>query len=398
MKKKLLRPLCAILLFALTVALFLPVRSGLASTLAEDQYRYQQLQSELNRLKKDQQEIASQLAEAKGDLANRRRVVELLYQEIDAYQEQLDLISDLILEYTVLVDTKKAQITELNEKMDRNYALFKERLVFAQESGTMSYIDFILGSHDLSDILSRGEVINDMLENDRRTIESLISDKVEVEAAKAELESALTACLEKKDEYDALMEERRQKLEEAEAYAAEIADDVAALAAQSEALQASRQKQQEELEALAKQIEDKQRAQIGSANFTGGFIWPLPLSFPGWISQYFHSRHSGMDIHVGGWANNGKIDVLACAAGVVIRTGKYWDWGNLVVIQHNNVYQTYYAHMYDGSVTVKVGDTVAQGQPIGKVGSTGDSTGPHLHIVFVENGVRVDPARFIAHP
>ncbi len=398
MKKKFLRPVCAFLFFALTVALLLPIRSGLATTLAEDQYRYQQLQSELNRLKKDQQEIASQLAEAKGDLANRQRVVTLLYQEIDAYQEQLDLLSDLILEYTALVDAKKARITELNESMDRNYALFKERLVFAQESGTMSYIDFILGSHDLSDILSRSEVINDMLENDRRTIESLISDKVEVEAAKSELESALAACLEKKDEYDALMEERRQKLEEAEAYVAEIADDVNALAAQSAALAASRQKQQEDLEALAKQIEEKQRAQLGSASFTGDFIWPLPLSFPGWISQGFHSRHSGMDIHVGGWANNGKIDVLAVAAGVVIRTGKYWDWGNLVVIQHNGVYQTYYAHMYDNSITVKVGDTVYQGQPIGKVGSTGDSTGPHLHIVFVENGVRVDPARFIHHP
>ena len=161
MKKKFLRPVCAFLFFALTVALLLPIRSGLATTLAEDQYRYQQLQSELNRLKKDQQEIASQLAEAKGDLANRQRVVTLLYQEIDAYQEQLDLLSDLILEYTALVSAKKERIAELNESMDRNYALFKERLVFAQESGTMSYIDFILGSHDLSDILSRSEVINE---------------------------------------------------------------------------------------------------------------------------------------------------------------------------------------------------------------------------------------------
>lgn len=399
MKTKFLRVFSVFLIAALTCVFFLPMREGVASTIAEDQARQKQLESELARIKKDQQKIAADLNEVRSDYNKRKEVVQLLYQEIASCREELNVLSDLILEYTALVDEKKARIEELNAQMEYNYALFKQRLVFAQESGTMSYIDFILGSHDLSDILARGEVINDMLDNDRRIIESLISDRKEVESAKEELEIALNACLEKKEEYDLRAAELEEKVAEAEAYAAELEGDLAAQEAKNAAELAEIAQREQDLAALSEQIKEKQKQQQQA--YSGKFIWPLPLSFPGWISRGFtasNPRHTGMDIHVGGWANNGKIPALASAAGTVTRVGKYSDWGNLVVINHGGGYETYYAHLYDGSTKVKVGDYVQQGQEIALIGSTGHSTGPHLHIVFVENGVRVDPARFISHP
>ena len=83
-----------------------------------------------------------------------------------------DLVTDDEYDVANMV-IRKAQIEELNQKIEHNYELFKERLVFAQESGTMSYIDFILGAEDLSDIMSRGEVINDMLAYDRQIIQEI---------------------------------------------------------------------------------------------------------------------------------------------------------------------------------------------------------------------------------
>ncbi len=386
------RLLAAILMIAVFSVAFLPYQESISAASLEQQY--DETASKLRDAKKNRDDISEQLKKAKENLADKQKIVALLYEEIDSYQTELNLIGQLITEYNALIAEKEKQIEELNAKMDKNYELFKERLIFAQESGTMSYIDFILGSSDLSDILSRGEVINDMLDYDRQIIESLISDREEITRTKAEVEEALKLNEEKKAEYNTTLETLNAKAAEAQAYVNSASDDVNVLNAQLAALNKSTKKLEDDLDQLAKDIASK--AQGGSTTFTGQFIWPLPLSFPGYISQGFSSTHSGMDIAVGGWKNNGKIPALASAAGTVVRTGLYWDWGNLVVVDHGGGYLTYYAHL--NRISVSVGQHVAQGQQVGMIGSTGDSTGPHLHIVFYENGVRVDPARFITHP
>ena len=393
-------------------AALLSAKGAAATTLQQDQITYQKLQSELNSLKKERQSITSELGTLRSDYANRQRVVELLYQEIASYQNELGVLADLILEYNNLIDTKKAQIEELNQKIEHNYELFKERLVFAQESGTMSYIDFILGAEDLSDIMSRGEVINDMLAYDRQIIQEIGTARDEVVLSKKEVEEALADCEARKAEYDAIMETLNQKIAEAEAYVDDIKDDVERTETKNALLQSQQTQLEAQLKKLEKEMEEKrkqeaarqaaqQQQQGGSTGtttpaYTGTYIWPLPLSFPGWISQYFGGSHTGLDIHVGGWGNNGKIPALACAAGTVIRCGMFPSWGNLVIVDHGGGVHTYYAHLY--RIDVSVGQKVAQGQQVGMIGSTGNSTGPHLHICFVINGVRKNPLNYIRRP
>ncbi|MBQ3865933.1 MAG: peptidoglycan DD-metalloendopeptidase family protein [Clostridia bacterium] len=407
MKQNRIRNVAFVLMLAI---LFVSCVTFQGSVYAED-LRGQQsaLESRLAQLKKDQEAIAKSLSEARSKTNEQLKVIELMYNEIDSYQSELNTLSELIEEYSALANEKQRQIEELNARMDKNFELFKRRLVFAQESGDMSLIDFILGSSDLADILSRSEQINDMLEYDRKLIESLVSDRQAVEAAKAEIEDALKKCEEKQAEYAVKLEEMNKKVEEANQFLEQLKADQAAQQAKYNAVQNSKKAAEKELDAIIKRIAEEATKNAQSVPvFNGTWVWPLPRSFPGAISQYFHSGHSGLDIHT--YGKNDQIPALSVAAGTVIRanSGGGWNggWGNLVVVDHGGGYITYYAHL--ASVSVSNGQKVAQGQQLGKIGTTGDSTGPHLHLCFyapVWNSAkqrvesqRVDPLLYIAYP
>lgn len=363
-----------------------------------------ELESQLSALKEQQKKLKEQYNAASKDLSDQQAAVNLLYDQIETYQKELDTLNELMAEYTDLAAAKEKESDTLNEQMNKNFELFKERLVFAQESGNMSYIDFILGSSDLSDIISRSEVINDMLEYDRKIIEGLLSDREAIEKAKEEIELALQNCRDKQTQYDAIVVELKAKQAEAEEKLSKLkADSTEAKTAldRSNALKA-------QIENDLDKVIEKIAAESKGTYVGGDFIWPLPLSFPGAISRGWltdskgNVTHSGVDIHVYGWANNGKIPALAVASGTVVRRGYYSDWGNLIVVDHGGGYLTYYAHL--DSFAVSVGQKVTQGQEVGKIGSTGRSTGPHLHLCFYApvgaNGasVRTDPLKYISYP
>ncbi|MBQ4037101.1 MAG: peptidoglycan DD-metalloendopeptidase family protein [Clostridia bacterium] len=368
-----------------------------ATTLSQDIATKNELESQLKALEEKRKQISAALTAARNDVAAAEKEVNLLYDEIGTYQEQVETLSTLVAEYSALAEAKEEEIDRLNEQMEKNYKLFKERLVFAQESGNMSYIDFLLGSTDLSDIISRSEVINDMLEYDRKIIQSLKEDREAIEKAKEEIDVALKTCKEKQEEYTAVLKILNQKRAELEARLKELKDNQAAQQAAYNRNQNSKKEIENRLDKVIQDIANKSQG-----SYSGDFIWPLPVHSPGWISQHFHSGHSGLDIAVGGWVNNGKIPALSIAAGTVVRVGSYWDWGNLVVVDHGGGYLSYYAHL--DSISVSYGQKVSQGQQVGKIGSTGDSTGPHLHLVIYAPvgaggaSIRTDPMNYISYP
>ncbi len=369
-----------------------------ASTLAQDYETKNKLESELAAIKKQQSEINANLKAAKDKVNNQIQIINLLHDEMEAYQKELETLFSLIEEYTALTDQKQKEIDALNEKVNNNFELFKKRLEFAQESGNMSYIDFILGSSDLSDIISRSEVINDMLGNDRKIIESLISDREAIEKAKQEVDIALKSCEEKQKQYEESVAILEQKRKDEQAYLAQLKNDQAAEQAAYNRAQSSKKALEKRLDEIIQQIADK-----SSGSYEGDFIWPLPKTTPGYLTQKFKgAAHSGIDIGVGGWANNGKVPAIASAAGKVVRVGYWSDWGNLVVVDHGGKYLTYYAHLH--TISVSYGQQVSQGQQLGKIGSTGDSSAPHLHFVFYApvgaNGasIRTDPLNYVKAP
>ncbi len=357
-----------------------------------------ELESELASLKNLSAQLKAQYDAARKEMNNQQQAVNLIYDQIDTYQQELETITSLIVEYTALASQKEKEIDQLNEQMNRNFELFKERLVFAQESGNMSYIDFILGSNDLSDIISRSEVINDMLEYDRKIIEGLISDRNQIEKAKEEIDLALKNCDEKQKEYEATLAELNAKRAEADSILATLKDNYNASQAAYSKAEANKKNIEKRLDEVIKEI-----ARQSELQFSGSFRWPLPYTTPGYISQYWKGdAHSGLDIAVGGWSNNGIIPALSIADGKVVRKGSYSDWGNLIVVDHGGGYLSYYAHL--DSMSVSLGQYVTQGQQVGKIGSTGQSTGPHLHLVIYAPvgyggaSVRDDPLKYVSYP
>ncbi len=398
--KKRIRIISFVLAFVMLAMSCMLFTGGSAASLGQQK---NELESQLKALKDQSEKLKDQYDAATKDLSDQQTAVNLLYDQIETYQKELDTINSLMEEYTALATAKEKEIDALNEQMNKNFELFKERLVFAQESGNMSYIDFILGSSDLSDIISRSEVINDMLEYDRKIIESLLSDRESIENAKEAINLALQNCREKQSEYDAIVVELKAKQAEAEEKLSKLKKDSQEAKTALERSDAMKAQIEKDLDKVIEKI-----AAESKGTYNGGaFIWPLPLSFPGaisrgWIKKGDTVTHSGVDIHVYGWANNGKIPALAVAAGEVVRRGYYSDWGNLIVVDHGGGYLTYYAHL--DSFAVSVGQKVTQGQQVGKIGSTGRSTGPHLHLCFYapegENGnsIRVDPLKYISYP
>lgn len=394
--KRTKRIITLILSVVMLTSACLSMTSGSAATLGQQK---DQLSSQLATQKEEQKRLNAQLQEAKKDVNNQLAVIQIIYDEMNSYQDQLNTITSLIVEYKALTVVKEAEIEKLNEQINKNFQLFKERLVFAQESGNMSYIDFLLGSADLSDIISRSEVINDMLENDRKIIESLIEDKKAVEKAKEEIDLAIKASEEKQAEYEEIVKTLEERKAEADAALSTLQNKKNEAQKALNVISAAKKKTEDDLDVINKQI----AAQSASRPGPTGFIWPVSPTAPGGVSRgWIDGVHSGLDIHVGGWVNNGKVPALAIAGGTVARVGRYWDWGNLVVVDHGGGYLSYYAHL--DSISVSLGQSVIQGQQVGKIGSTGDSTGPHLHLVIYApvgpNGtsVRTDPMRYLINP
>ncbi|OGD63505.1 hypothetical protein A2160_01040 [Candidatus Beckwithbacteria bacterium RBG_13_42_9] len=132
-------------------------------------------------------------------------------------------------------------------------------------------------------------------------------------------------------------------------------------------------------------IAQRSTPNAGQVSPTGQFIWPAA----GILTQYFKWYHPAVDI-----ANSGAPDVLAADAGTVIASS--WDgsgYGNRVIIDHGNGYQTLYGHMQQ--LYVRPNQTVKRGDPVGKMGSTGRSSGIHLHLEIRLNGIAQDPLRFL---
>ena len=150
------------------------------------------------------------------------------------------------------------------------------------------------------------------------------------------------------------------------------------------------------------QIGTKSNTYGGSYGSATGFIWPTRGAYR--VSSHYGYRsasisgwsyHGGIDIVLGSGSSAG-IPVVASASGTVVVAYSGWrGYGHTVVIDHGNGIKTRYAHMYPGSITVRVGQRVYQGQQIGRIGSTGNSTGPHLHFEVLVNGYKVNPYPYI---
>ncbi len=378
------------------------------------------LTNEQNSIDKQIQETNSEIAGVKSQMTDALNQINKYNSQIGTYENEIGDLQTQISTLQTQIKEKQTNIEEQQKKYEEQQALLEKRLVAMYESGTTSYLDMLLSSDGLADFISKYYIIEqlaqcdtDLLKNIENTKNQIETEKNQLEDSKKQIENSKKQIETKRNSLTVLVGEKntlvgnlseeekalQAELEEFEQDKRDIQRQLAAIAAQEEA---------ERKAALAKKNQNSGSssadAAVPSAPSTSGYICPLSGRSRSDITTgyYGYSGHTGVD-----FARNGKgavegKPVLAAKAGKVVTStalkrpnGSYKSYGEYIVISHGDGTMTLYAHMLPGSRTVSAGTQVAQGQVIGQVGSTGNSTGPHLHFEVWVNGRRVNPTQYL---
>ena len=298
------------------------------------------------------------------------------------------------------LDDTKAQLAQAEKDLLKAEAARDARAVSMYKSGRLGYLEVLLNSHRLSELVTRMHLLSLVVEQDSRVVQEVDSQRARVTAQKAALEDrrVAVAAVEKrqagqKSEIDALVRTRTSGLAKLDA----ALEDKQIVLAKAEKDKASWEKKEDSLLAESKSLASDLRALGGGGGTvvgTGQFVRPVngrvssPFGYR--IHPIFHVRkmHTGIDLSAGMGTT-----IKAADSGTVIQAGWRGGYGKCVVISHGNGVATLYAHQ--SVISVSVGDTVERGRAIGKVGSTGYSTGAHLHFEVRVNGSPVDPMRYL---
>ena len=344
-------------------------------------------QSEEKALRQSMQNAASKAASYEAQIVE-------LDKEITILTEQLTLIEMLTAEWTTDKEETEKNIASLEKKKEDEIQTFEAMLRMSYQYGSDTYFNLIFGSQDIGDFLSRTDLIGYHLKANDNILDSLSGTLTELESEKEQY----TKSIEKIDSYGEQQKELQAQLEEKSEYARqkklEFEADQKKYKAQLDAKTSEMQKMQAEIQAYY----EEQRRNGNTQKYEGGtFFIPLPAGsyrisseFTNRISPITGKRenHNGLDM-----AAPGGTNIYAAAGGTVIDSRYSSSWGNVIQIDHGGGIVTLYAHCsYRG---VQKGQTVSKGQLIARVGTTGWSTGNHLHFTVYENGVAVNPRKYL---
>ena len=387
-KHRVRRGVCALL----TAALLAPVWGSALPVGAVTQSEIDALKARQAESQERQAELEEQLTRAEADRDAAREQRQLLGQQLDAINAELESINDQLTWYDGEIARKEAERQAAEAREAEQYELFCQRVRAMEEEGTVSYWSVLFNSGSFSELLDRLADVDAVMAYDNRVMDELIAARQELEAVQAQLEEARAAEQAAKEAQEAVKARQQEKVAQAQALLDELNADVAEVNRQLDAESEAAAEIQAEIAQKQKQLEEQRRQNNITIDSETSYLWPLPGYYR--LSSLFGYRihpitgeahsHTGIDIPA-----PGNTPILACKSGQVVTSAYHYSYGNYVVIDHGNGNSTLYAHM--SSRAVSEGDMVTQGQTIGYVGTTGSSTGNHLHLEVRDNYTRVDP-------
>lgn len=397
----------------LTACIFLPVErvdTVSASSLSDIQDRQKEIQKELDnvnaQLKDIKQKMNSEAAyqqQLSYQISLNREKIDLLNSEIEARNASIAEKEEYIAGKQQEILAKEGEIEAKQGEIDTTYEIFKVRMRSLYMAGETSSLEMLFSAESFSDFLINLELMKAVSASDEQLVGKLRGQKAEQELQRLELleikaaEEDALALIEEDKEAIILQRENvkavQSDLEAAYQESKSAQQDYAALQKQYQtnknAVLAEEKAVEAELQAWYAANQPKVEGEVYSQ-----FGWPLPGYT--YISSGYGSRwggfHTGIDITGGGVYG---ANIVAAESGVVILASSHYSYGNYVIIDHGGGYSTLYAHA--SSLLVSVGQAVHKGQAIAKVGSTGNSTGPHLHFEVRVNGAHKNPSGFV-HP
>lgn len=439
--------LCAALAMSVAGDSTLQIRAAGESSIAS-------LEAKAQKIKEENEKRQQQIAGLDADISENKEAMELVNAQIDGVNDEIDAFSALItakqedinqklidiydVEQTIAdkeqeIADKQDKISALQAENKKNLEKFGKLARYMYMNNTSSQLPVLNGSDDWYDYFVYSDVVKnisgqnydfmnalqqsikdqeDMITELHMNIESLRNEKAALEEQRAQYENEAADLAGEKSDLESYAEQKRNYLY---GLAAENED----LKKKINGLEEEIKQSSAEMEAINEQIEEliRQQQQSGKddedyVDYSGdGLRWPLPTQYH-WISTYFgydawrNGMHRGIDIGDGGIAGEG---ILAAQSGKVILVsnscshnyGKSWScgcgggYGNYIIIDHGGGLSTLYAHCE--SIYVYEGQQVSKGDTIGAVGTTGWSTGYHLHFEVRENGVAKDPFSYVSY-
>lgn len=349
-----------------------------------------ELQEKQQQLNSIQQQMETQ--QRKAELARRKEQsiseqLRTIQSELDSAQDDFDNVNDQLENTEQQIQANVELSARLVKKLTIQTKTLHRRIRDIYKNGQINYLDVLLGAKDFNDFVGRMDILKRILAFDNALIQGTKADRGTLAKAKAQLETDRSKIVELRKQADAkreLVASRRQERRgvlNAATYERETAEQ-----AYRELIETSRQ-----IEQLIKRIQSGEKNIGGS---TGTMVWPAEgeITSPfGWrVHPIFGTQrlHTGIDIG----ADYGDA-VGAADGGVVIHSDWMGGYGNAVIIDHGNGISTLYAH--NSQLLVDEGQTVAKGQIVARCGSTGYSTGPHVHFEVRQNGSPVNPLNYL---
>lgn len=349
--------------------------------------------SSLATQKKDIQNQLKAVKEDKNAAMNKKLLIE---NQIDLIRQEIENINAQIEMYDQLINEKTAELRQAEAEEQAQFELFCRQMRHMEEQGEVSYWSILFSSASFSELLDNYMMIEEIIEYDNRVIDELTALQAKVAADRAGLEQAQAEQEEAKEQQLAAQDELKTQ----EAEVDKLIQEINAHEDQLEAMEEELNKAAKALDAQIKAKEREYAAQIAQVPSESGYLWPLPggynviTSFAGGRIHPVtgkYGNHAGIDISA-----PGGTKIYAAMSGVVIHaakgTGSSWSYGNYVIVAHSNGTNTLYAHM--SRIGCTKGQTVHQGDVIGYVGSTGRSTGNHLHFEVRQGSERKDPLNY----
>lgn len=387
----------------------MPVRAFAVTQSEIDALRAKRDAIQAQRLEK--QAVVDELQAEEAGIIDQKRALD----ERNMYTlQQIQVNNEEIALYDEMISEKEKELFAAQALEDEQLQKYRARVRAMEENGNLNFIAMILKSNNLGELLTTIDDIGEIMQSDKQLEDAYIRARENTEEVKADYEEYRAEINEKQDVLREEQEKLAGEIEEATELLLSVRNDLENKQAEFAAIMEEEEATENAIWALVTQLEAERAAAAardaagqggggstgggdssGGANATGSFIFPVASYV--YISSRFGMRvhpitgeyktHNGMDI-----ASNMGTAVYAADGGTVVLAEWYGGYGNCIMIDHGNGYKTLYGHL--SYIGVSSGQSVSQGETIGQVGSTGNSTGPHLHFEVYRNGSRIDPEQF----
>lgn len=376
MKKK----ICLAVITALLIIGSLSIVKGLTAT--ELEQRRAELKNKINEAGKSIENINIELTE-------NLEAINKLDEEIYSYETQINTISENLENIEKQIKETENYLDAIQVDYEHQKELLQKRLLYAYEEGPTRYLDVLLNSKSMLDFITNYYLIAELMQYDKDLLDGIERDKEQIEQIEQSLnESKENLKLIKNEQKKIAISLENSKIVK-NSYINNLTNEEKQI--QEEMSMYQEELDLVELEILLAVLENSDTQYVG-----GTFAWPAPgyytITSPYGMRVHpiikTFSNHSGMDIGapMGSYA-------IAANDGIVTKATYSYSYGNMVIIDHGGGVTTLYAH--GSEILAQVGDVVKRGDAIMKVGSTGWSTGPHLHFEIRINGATIDPYPYV---